>query len=117
MAEDCIFCKIARKEIKAEIIYESENFIAFPDVNPKTKGHTLIIPKKHYVNVIDIPAALGNELLETVKKVAEIRFREGAEGFNLINNCGQAAGQAVMHAHFHLLPRRKGKRIEFPCEV
>jgi len=111
---DCIFCRIARKEIKADIIFESRNFIAFPDANPKVKGHTLIIPKKHFVNLIDMPDSLASELVEAVKKVAEIRFREGADGFNLINNCGEAAGQAVNHVHFHLLPRKKGEKAEFP---
>jgi len=115
--QNCIFCKIARKEIKSEIVYESENFIAFPDANPKAEGHTLIIPKKHFTNIIDLPCSLGSELIDMIKKVAEIRFKQGAEGFNLINNCGQSAGQAVMHVHFHLLPRKKGKRVDFPCEV
>ncbi len=115
--DECIFCKIARKEIKAEIVYESENFIAFPDVNPCGKGHTLIIPKKHFINLIDLPAVLGDELLETMKKVAEIRIKEGAEGFNIIINNGASAGQVVMHSHTHLIPRKKGEkaRIRFPC--
>lgn len=117
MVENCIFCKIARKEIKTEIVLETKNFIAFPDANPKTKGHTLIIPKKHFVNVIDMPDSLGGELLEAIKKVGEIRFKEGAEGFNLINNCGEVAGQVVMHVHFHLIPRKRNKQIEFPCQV
>lgn len=110
---DCIFCKIARKEIPVEIIYETENFIAFPDAHPKVKGHTLIIPKKHYTNIMDMPDSLGSELLEIVKKVGEKRIKEKAEGFNLINNCGEAAGQIVMHVHFHLMPRKKGEKVCF----
>jgi len=104
---DCIFCKIANKQAPADIVYENDNFIAFPDINQKTLGHTLIIPKKHFVNIIDIPETLGGELLDAIKKVAEIRLREGAEGFNIMQNNGEVAGQVVMHAHFHLLPRRK----------
>ncbi|MBM3234230.1 HIT domain-containing protein [Candidatus Pacearchaeota archaeon] len=115
--EECIFCKIARKEIPAEIVYESENFIAFPDVNPKTKGHTLIIPKKHYENLVEMPDILGNELIETIKKVAEIRFKQGADGFNIVVNTGEAAGQIVMHAHIHILPRKKKEKIQFPCDT
>lgn len=115
--ENCVFCKIARKEIKCEIVYESENFLAFPDAHPRSRGHTLIVPKKHFTNLIDMPAVLGNELIDVVKKVAEIRFKEGAGGFNLINNCGREAGQAVMHVHFHLIPRRKNERVRFPCDV
>ena len=115
--KDCLFCKIARKEIPVEIVYESENFMAFPDAKPRTKGHTLIIPKKHYANVIDMPSILGSELLDTIKKVAEIRFKQGAEGFNIIINTGKEAGQVVMHAHFHLLPRKGKEKVNFPCDV
>ena len=66
---DCIFCKIARKEIKVKIIEESDNFLAFPDANPKVERHTLIISKKHFSNIVDLPALLGNELLDMIKKV------------------------------------------------
>ncbi|MBU3913147.1 MAG: HIT domain-containing protein [Nanoarchaeota archaeon] len=117
MSEECIFCKIARKEIEIEVIFESDNFVAFPDANPCSKGHTLIIPKKHFVNYLDLPAVLGSELLDVIKKVAEIQLREGAEGFNIIVNNGKEAGQVVMHSHTHLIPRRKGEkaRVSFPC--
>jgi histidine triad (HIT) family protein len=104
--EECVFCKIAKKELPAEIVYESTNFIAFPDVRPRTEGHTIIIPKKHYVNLMDMPESLGSELLETIKKIFEIRAKEGAEGFNIVMNNFAAAGQFVMHAHVHLLPRK-----------
>lgn len=110
---ECIFCKIARKEIPCEIVYESKNFLAFPDKNPVAKGHTLIIPKKHFTNLIEMPDTLGGELVEVIKKVAEIRFKQGAEGFNLIMNTGEAAGQVVMHVHIHLVPRRKGEKVRF----
>jgi len=107
--EDCIFCKIANKEVEADkIIYENDNFVAFPDANQQTEGHTLIVPKKHFVNCLDLPSSLGGELLDAIKAVAEIRLKEGAEGFNIIQNNGGCAGQVVMHAHFHLLPRKKG---------
>lgn len=114
---DCIFCKIARKEISAEIFYESDNFIAFLDANPCSKGHTLIIPKKHFFNLIELPAILGNELLDVIKKVAEMRFKDGAEGFNVIVNNGKEAGQVVMHLHVHVIPRKKGEKaiVRFPC--
>ena len=106
--EDCLFCKIALKEIPVKIIYESDNFIAFPDANPKVDGHLLIISKNHYVNIMDMPATLGQELVDTIKKVAGIMLKQGAEGFNVIQNNFPAAGQIVMHAHIHLLPRKKG---------
>ncbi len=108
MTEDCIFCKIAQGKIPEELIYESDNFIAFPDANPNVKGHTLIIPRKHYVNMMDMPATLGRELMDAIKSVADIKLKQGAEGFNIIQNNFPAAGQVVMHAHIHLLPRKKG---------
>jgi len=104
--KECIFCKIARKEIPAEIILETGNFIAVPDVHPKVKGHTLILPKKHFTSLIDMPSSLGSELLDVIKKVFELKAKEGAEGFNLIVNNLPAAGQIVMHCHVHLLPRK-----------
>ncbi|MFA5020362.1 MAG: HIT domain-containing protein [Candidatus Pacearchaeota archaeon] len=112
---ECIFCKIALKEIPAEIIYENNSFISFPDVNPKVEGHTLIIPKKHFETCIDIPSSLGEELLDAIKNTAEIRIKQGADGFNILQNNGKAAGQIVMHAHFHLLPiRNGGRKINLP---
>jgi len=107
MIDECVFCKMARGEIKVEKIYENDNFFAFPDTNPQIKGHTLIVPKKHFVNVMDLPASLGQELLDAIKTVGEIRLKEGAEGFNILQNNGAVADQFVMHAHFHLLPRKK----------
>jgi len=111
--EECIFCKIAEGKIKVERIYEDDNFLAFPDANPIVKGHTLIIPKKHFVNIMDLPADLGEELLDVIKIIAEKRLKEGAEGFNLIQNNFPAAGQAVMHFHLHLVPRKKGDKVKF----
>lgn len=105
--DDCVFCKISRKEIPLDFIYENDNFFAMPDKNPVVLGHTLIIPKKHFENSMDLPASLGRELIDAIKAVAEIRIKEGAEGFNLIQNNFESAGQVVMHAHFHLLPRKK----------
>ena len=107
---DCIFCRIAQKKINARIVAETENFLAFPDANPKVEGHTLIIPKKHFVNLVDLPADLGSELVDITKKIFDIRQKEGCEGFNLVMNNFPAAGQVVMHAHLHFLPRKKGDK-------
>jgi histidine triad (HIT) family protein len=68
--KNCVFCKIAKGQIKSEKVAESDNFFAIYDVRPKTNGHTLIIPKKHFVTLLDIPNKLGNEMLEFTKKVA-----------------------------------------------
>lgn len=108
---DCIFCKIVKREIPVEVVVESDNFLAFPDKNPRTKGHTLIMPKRHFANFIDLPVAYGMELMEIIKRVGEKRLKEGADGFNLVNNCGKAAGQVVMHCHFHLIPRKKDEEV------
>jgi histidine triad (HIT) family protein len=107
MAEkECIFCKISRKEVPAEIILETGNFIAIPDAHPKVPGHTLIIPKKHFQSMMDMPESLGCELLGAIKRVFELKAKEGAEGFNIIVNNLPAAGQLVPHVHIHLLPRK-----------
>lgn len=113
MENNCIFCKIARGEIKVEIVEETKNFLAFPDKNPMTLGHTLIIPKKHFVNILDLPENLGNELLKLIKKISEKRIKEGAEGINLLMRNGKVAGQEVDHAHIHIVPRRKGDGVKF----
>ncbi len=110
--KDCIFCKIARKEIKAEIIEESDNFLAFPDAKPLAAGHTLIIPKKHFVNLVDIPSVLGNELLDIIKKVIEKKIKSGSDGFNVFTNVGEAAGQIVKHLHYHIVPRKKSDNLK-----
>lgn len=106
--KDCVFCRIAEGKLEVDRIEESKNFLAFPDKNPRTKGHTLIIPKKHFVNILDLPSALGSELIDIIKRVAEKKLREGATGFNLGMNNFPDAGQVVMHAHIHLIPRKKG---------
>ena len=106
--KDCVFCKIVSGEIPCEKIWEDDNFVCFPDANPKVEGHCLIISKAHFVNIMDLPASLGGEFVDVIKRVAEIKFKEGAEGFNLVMNNFECAGQVVNHAHVHLLPRKKG---------
>lgn len=112
MESDCIFCKIARKEVKNDFIYENDNFFAVLDLNQNVKGHALIISKKHYVNLMDIPATLGREMLDAIKAVAEINLKKGSEGFNIAVNNFPAAGQIVMHLHIHLFPRNKGDKAK-----
>lgn len=109
--KDCVFCKIANKEIKSEIVYENSNFFAIPDANPHVQGHTLIIPKKHFVNTIDMPTNLGKDLIDAIKKVAKKKLNSKYDGFNLLQNNFPSAGQIIMHAHFHFLPRRKGDNV------
>ncbi len=107
--KDCVFCKIAKGEIKSERVAESDNFFAIRDAHPKTEGHTLVIPKKHFVTLLDIPDKLGNEMLSFSKKVAgKLMDEKLADGFNIIMNNLEVAGQEVMHAHLHVLPRKEG---------
>ncbi len=113
-SNNCIFCKIAKKEIKSDIIVETNNFIAILDVHPKTEGHTLIIPKKHMVTILDIQNNLAEELLQLIKKIAsQILETKQGDGFNIIMNNLPPAGQVIMHAHIHVIPRKEsdGLRI------
>lgn len=106
---DCIFCKIASGEIKKDFIYENDNFVSFLDQNQDIKGHALIISKKHFETILDMPSSLGQEFLDCVKKTALKLIEETkAEGFNILNNNFESAGQIVKHVHFHILPRKKG---------
>jgi len=104
--EDCIFCKIINGEIPAAKVYENDKAIAFLDIAPVNKGHTLVVPKEHHKDIIDTPAETLAETIKVVKKVSKaIMKATGAEGFNLGVNNGKAAGQLVMHLHFHIMPR------------
>jgi len=106
--EDCIFCKIIRGKIPSEKIYEDDNFIGILDINPKTKGHSLIIPKKHFKTLLDVPSSMLGEFLDAGKKLAiKLLEKENAEGFNLVMNNYEVAGQIVPHVHMHILPRKK----------
>ncbi len=116
--KNCVFCKIAIGEIKQEKIAESDLFFAIHDIHPHAKGHSLIIPKKHFVTLLDIPNKLGNEMLEFTKKVASKLLDEKlGDGFNLIMNNLAVAGQVVMHAHIHIIPRKEGDGIRFLTRV
>ena len=106
--EDCIFCKIAKGEIKSEKILETNNFFAIKDIHPKTQGHSLVISKKHYRTLLDMPSSLLGEFLETGKELAlKLLKEEKADGFNLVVNNYEVAGQLVPHVHLHILPRKK----------
>ena len=106
--KECIFCKIVKGEIKSDIVYSDDNFIGILDIHPKAKGHTVIFPKKHFRNLLDMPSSLGNEMLESVKSVALDLIKQGeGEGFNVVVNNEPAAGQVIFHAHIHVIPRKK----------
>jgi len=111
--KDCIFCKIVRGEIPAKRIYENDNFFSILDANPIVEGHSLIISKKHFETILNMPEDLGSELLDCIKKTAlKIMDEKKAEGFNIVNNTFKVAGQIVKHVHFHIIPRKKDDGIK-----
>ena len=105
---DCLFCKIASKEINASIVYEDDDFLAFRDINPVAPSHILIIPKCHIETVNELEetdALLMGRMLVIAKKIAA---EEGlSDGYRLVLNCGKDGGQEVFHIHLHLLGGRK----------
>ena len=104
---DCIFCKIANKEINSEIVYENKNVVAFKDLNPKAKIHILIVPKKHYETILDLDEKeIMEDMLTAVKDIAK-EYKIEEDGFRLINNCKEYGGQEVMHLHIHMLGGEK----------
>ena len=109
MSKDCIFCKIANKEISSKRIHENDNFFSIFDLNPKVEGHFLVISKKHFENIFEMPSSLGSEFLDCVKKTAmKIMKEQKSEGMNVVVNTMESAGQVVKHFHAHILPRKKG---------
>ncbi|HBM46213.1 MAG: Histidine triad (HIT) protein [Parcubacteria group bacterium GW2011_GWF2_38_76] len=103
---DCVFCKIVAGEIPAEKIYEDEDLFAFLDITPINAGHTLIIPKKHYENLFELPDDILKKISIKLRDLgASVKEAMNAEGLNIGMNNRPAAGQIVPHAHFHLIPR------------
>ena len=102
----CIFCKIINGDIPSKKIYEDEDILAILDISQATKGHTLVIPKKHFDNLLSID---DNEYLKVMKKVKDLAKvivkAFDAKGCNILNNCNSVAGQSVMHFHVHIIPR------------
>lgn len=107
--ETCIFCKIAAGEIPSKTIYEDEEFRVILDISPAVKGHALIIPKQHYANIYELPEELAAKVMVLAKKLsAHMTEVLKCDGFNIVQNNGEAAGQTVFHFHMHLIPRFEG---------
>ncbi len=104
--EDCVFCKIVKGEIPSAKIYEDEKCLAFLSLKQNNDGHTLVIPKEHYKNILETPDDVMRDLAVQIKHLS-IAVKEGmnAEGINVISNLEKAAGQAVFHTHIHIIPR------------
>jgi len=108
----CIFCEIANKKIASNIIYEDDSVFAFLDLSQAGKGHTLVIPKKHYTDLLEIDDADYLHVMEVAKKIASVLKKTfSCEGINILNNCGSAAGQSVFHFHVHVIPRYNNDKV------
>lgn len=108
--ENCIFCKIMAGEIPSRKLYEDDDFKVILDVGPASKGHALIVPKAHYADIYELPAELAGEAMKLAKRMAtHMTTVLGCDGFNVMQNNGEVAGQTVFHYHLHLIPRYKGE--------
>ena len=109
---DCIFCKIVNGELPARKIYEDEHTLAFLDVADDVDGHTLVIPKKHIVNIFDCDRETLAQVMDTVKLVSEHYTKNcGYDGVNFLNASGASAQQTVFHLHIHIIPRKKDDKL------
>ncbi len=110
--DDCIFCKIAAGEIPSATVYEDDDFRAILDLGPAAKGHTLVIPKSHSDNLLSVEPDTAAKALKVISKTANaIKEALGCDGINVVQNNGEAAGQTVMHLHFHIIPRYKNDSV------
>ena len=115
--ESCIFCNIVKGEIPSFKIYEDEYCLAFLDIAPFTKGHSIVVPKNHYMNLLDFPDEEMKNFFSGLKKVVtKINKKMNADGINIMQNNFKAAGQVVNHLHFHVIPRWDNDRA-FPIRV
>jgi histidine triad (HIT) family protein len=107
--EGCVFCKIVKREIPAEILHVSDNVVAFRDLNPQAPTHILLIPKEHIVSVADIEDRHGDMLADMMQAATHLARADGIDrtGFRLVSNTGPESGQEVFHLHFHLLGGRE----------
>ena len=105
----CIFCKIANGEIPSTTLYEDDNFRVILDLGPASRGHALILPKEHFADVCALPEQLAAKALPLGARIgAAMKQALGCDGFNLVQNNGEAAGQTVFHFHMHVIPRYAG---------
>jgi len=109
MASDCIFCRIAAGESPCSLVYEDDHTMAFLDISPVARGHTLVVPRKHVEQITAADDETLTAVMRTVRKVAAAEQRVlGADGINVTQANGEAAGQVVPHLHVHVIPRRAG---------
>lgn len=106
--ENCIFCKLANGDIPTATLYEDDDFRVILDAGPAAKGHALIIPKEHYASLYELSDELAAKVLVLAKKmITKLTDILGCDGYNIVQNNGEAAGQTVFHFHLHMIPRYK----------
>lgn len=111
--ENCVFCKIAAGEIPSATLYEDEDFRVILDIEPASKGHALILPKNHYTDLYELPDELAAKVFVLARKmVTALRDVLECDGYNVVQNNGEVAGQTVFHFHMHLIPRYKGDTVK-----
>ncbi len=117
MEENCIFCKIADGEIPSKTLYEDDMFRVILDINPASKGHALILTKKHFKNIYEMDNVTASEVFVLAKRMAKAMTEAlGCNGFNIVQDNGEVAGQTVFHFHLHLIPRYTNDGIQFNME-
>ena len=110
--DNCIFCKLANGEIPTATLYEDEDFRVILDASPAAKGHALILPKQHNANLYELDDSVASKVLVLAKKmITKMTDILGCDGYNIVQNNGEAAGQTVFHFHMHLIPRSKGDEV------
>jgi histidine triad (HIT) family protein len=113
--EDCIFCKVLAGEIPSERVYEDDHTVAVMDINPWTRGHAVVIPRKHAENLFEIEDSELEHVAVAAKRLAtKMRDTLGCDGVNLLQSNGRAAWQTIFHLHMHVIPRYDGDPLELP---
>ena len=110
----CVFCKIINGEIPSYKIFENDYVIAFLDISQETTGHTLVLPKKHISNVLELDEEINVHLATAILKITKIlQNKLNCDNFNILNNCGELAGQTVKHLHVHIIPQHQNEHFSF----
>lgn len=110
--ESCLFCRLVRKELPVSVVYEDRRVMAFMDVKPLNEGHTLVIPKRHYKTIYDVPEEEVSCLFRVVKRVAcAVKKAMKPDGVSITQHNEKGAGQDVFHLHVHVIPRYEGQKL------
>ncbi|MEO6810587.1 MAG: HIT family protein [Isosphaeraceae bacterium] len=112
---DCLFCKIVHGEIPAAKVMETDQALAFLDINPLNHGHVLVVPRDHHANLLDLPDPLAAHTASLLPRLARaVKQATGATGLNIVLNIGEVAGQTIDHIHWHVIPRFQGDPVHWP---